>query len=288
MRVSDLVYQLSQSMTVGAYLDHLGYPRGSLKELFNRGLVLLNGTKVKANEMGKTGDELRLKVGALKEVHQYEQLAMSVPILYEDEDILVVYKPPYMTMMPSQDEAMPALINGIAYYFYHHRIKSKPRLLNRLDRDTSGCILVPKYGLAQALYQKQLNDHSLEKWYYATVVGKTKDHEVLELPMGLGDDGIHRIIKDDGVMTKTEYERLSYDEESDTSTLRIRLYTGKTHQIRVALAHIGHPLLDDQLYGDHRGGTYQLEAAELVFCHMRTGEMIRVSTQDQPVGNLQE
>ena len=144
-----------------------------------------------------------------------------------------------------------SLANGVAHYFKIHKIYGKVRFLNRLDRDTSGLVVVAKHGLAQHFYQMQMDDNRLEKWYRATVQGRLEQaHEVLELPIRKSADGIHQEVHPEGVMTKTEYEVLHYDAAQDTTDLRIRLWTGKTHQIRVTMAHIGHPLVYDPLYAD--------------------------------------
>ena len=179
-----------------------------------------------------------------------------------------------------------------------------------MDRDTSGLVVVAKYGLAQHFYQMQMDDNRLEKWYRATVQGQlAQAHEVLELPIRKSADGIHQEVHPEGVMTKTEYEVLHYDAMQDTTDVRIRLWTGKTHQIRVTMAHIGHPLIHDSLYADegvleskqnalgiddvqsHKclqqevtstvngevediGKTFALRAYRLVCYHMRTGVQI--------------
>ena len=171
-------------------------------------------------------------------------------------------------------------------------------------------MVVAKHGLAQHFYQRQMDDNRLEKWYRATVQGRLAQlHEVLELPIRKSADGIHQEVHPEGVMTKTEYEVLSYDAAQDTTDMRIRLWTGKTHQIRVTMAHIGHPLVHDSLYANegvwnpkqsalgigaaqcHKGllqevanaekiqdteKTFALRAYRLVCYHMRTGAQITV------------
>ena len=158
----------------------------------------------------------------------------------------------------------------------------------------------------------QMDDNRLEKWYRATVRGQlAQPHEVLELPIRKSADGIHQEVHPEGIMTKTEYEVLYYDAMQDITDVRIRLWTGKTHQIRVTMAHIGHPLVHDSLYADegvleskqnalgidavqcHRdlqqeitsaakgqvediGKTFALRAYRLVCYHMRTGKQIIV------------
>ena len=216
-----------------------------------------------------------------------------------------------------------SLANGVAYYFKEHGIKRKVRFLNRLDRDTTGCIVIAKSGLAQSLYQQQMDDNTFEKWYMATVEGIVEaDEDSLVLSMERSADGIHYEVNPKGKETRTDYSVLcrhqsqpvdksvnksknSVDiasknvdielpdvdksgqnvdksvynsQECGYTEVLVRLYTGKTHQIRVAFSHIGHPLVGDTLYGAQpTGQPFQLRAQKVVFTHMRTGERITVT-----------
>lgn len=281
---------------VGALLDKAGYPRKSMKALFDDKLILLNGHKTTPQERMQGGDQLRLQMP--KEALDYEPQDMDLHILYEDLDLLIVDKPVGITVnTPGQ----ASLANGVAGYFKDHGIKRKVRFLNRLDRDTSGCIAIAKSGVAQSLYQKQIENHRFKKYYQAKVEGNmwasnledkvgvettdlcnvaTKQCKTiysLVLPMGRSADGIHQEVRLDGKPTRTDFEILSYDAEQDQSFLWIQLFTGKTHQIRVALSHVGHPLVGDVLYGAKPcESTFTLRAQCVEFRHMRTGQLIRV------------
>ena len=245
---------------------------------------------------------------------------MELHVLYEDDDLLIVDKPAGVTVN-SKDQV--SLANGVAYYFKEHGIKRKVRFLNRLDRDTTGCIAIAKSGLAQSLYQQQMDDNAFEKWYMATVEGIVEaDGDSLVFPMDRSADGIHYEVNPKGKETRTDYSVLcrhqsqpvdksvnksknSVDRASKNVDIElqnvdksgrnvdksvhnspecgytevlVRLYTGKTHQIRVAFSHIGHPLVGDTLYGAQpTGQPFQLRAQKVVFTHMRTGERITVT-----------
>ena len=195
--------------------------------------------------------------------------------------------------------------------------------MNRLDRDTTGCIVIAKSGLAQSLYQQQMDDNTFEKWYMAAVEGIVEvDADSLVLPMDRSTDGIHYEVNPKGKETRTDYSVLcrhssqpvdnsvnksqnSVDMSQENVDIElqnvdkhganvdksvhnsqkcgytevlVRLYTGKTHQIRVAFSHIGHPLVGDTLYGAQpTGQPFQLRAQKVVFTHMRTGERITVT-----------
>lgn len=304
-------------VTLGAVLD-TRYPRKSLVKLFEEKLIHINGHKATPKDVISEGDEIWIAMA--KEKIDYEPIELDLHILYEDDDLLIVDKPVGVTVN-SKDQV--SLANGVAYYFKENGIKRKVRFLNRLDRDTTGCIVIAKSGLAQSLYQQQMDDNTFEKWYMATVEGLVDmDEDSLVLPMDRSTDGIHYEVNPKGKETRTDYSVLcrhssqpvdnsvnksqnSVDmnpenvdielqnvdksgqnvdksvynsQECGYTEVLVRLYTGKTHQIRVAFSHIGHPLVGDTLYGAQpTGQPFQLRAQKVVFTHMRTGERITVT-----------
>lgn len=306
-----------QDVTLGEVLDSK-YPRKSLVKLFEEKLIHINGHKATPKDVISEGDEIWIAMA--KEKIDHEPIEMNLHILYEDDDLLIVDKPAGVTVN-SKDQV--SLANGVAYYFKEHGIKRKVRFLNRLDRDTTGCIVIAKSGLAQSLYQQQMDDNTFEKWYMATVEGIIEaDEDSLVLSMERSADGIHYEVNPKGKETRTDYSVLcrhqshpvdnsvnksknSVDiasknvdiELSDVdksgqnvdksvynfqacgyTEVLVRLYTGKTHQIRVAFSHIGHPLVGDTLYGAQpTEQPFQLRAQKVVFTHMRTGERITVT-----------
>ena len=306
-----------QDDTLGDVLD-TKYPRKSLVKLFEEKLIHINGHKATPKDVISEGDEIWIAMA--KEKIDHEPIEMNLHILYEDDDLLIVDKPAGVTVN-SKDQV--SLANGVAYYFKEHGIKRKVRFLNRLDRDTTGCIVIAKSGLAQSLYQQQMDDNTFEKWYMATVEGIVEaDEDSLVLSMERSDDGIHYEVNPKGKETRTDYSVLyrhssqpvdnsvnksknSVDiasknvdielsdvdkrgqnvdksvynfQECGYTEVLVRLYTGKTHQIRVAFSHIGHPLVGDTLYGAQpTGQPFQLRAQKVVFTHMRTGERITVT-----------
>ena len=307
----------SVDISLGEVLD-TRYPRKSLVKLFEEKLIHINGHKATPKDVISEGDEIWIAMA--KEKIDHEPIEMNLHILYEDADLLIVDKPAGVTVN-SKDQV--SLANGVAYYFKEHSIKRKVRFLNRLDRDTTGCIVIAKSGLAQSLYQQQMDDNTFEKWYMATVEGIVEaDEDSLVLSMDRSADGIHYEVNPKGKETRTDYSVLcrhqsqpvdnsvnkspnsvdrasknvdielpnvdksgrnvdksvhNYQECGYTEVL-VRLYTGKTHQIRVAFSHIGHPLVGDTLYGAQpTGQPFQLRAQKVVFTHMRTGERIMVT-----------
>ena len=279
-------------VTLGAVLD-TRYPRKSLVKLFEEKLIHINGHKATPKDVISEGDEIWIAMA--KEKIDYEPIELDLHILYEDDDLLIVDKPVGVTVN-SKDQV--SLANGVAYYFKENGIKRKVRFLNRLDRDTTGCIVIAKSGLAQSLYQQQMDDNTFEKWYMASVEGIVEaDEDSLILPMDRSTDGIHYEVNPKGKETRTDYSVLcrhssqpvdnhgaNVDKSVHNSSkggyteVLVRLYTGKTHQIRVAFSYIGHPLVGDTLYGaQSTGQPFQLRAQKVVFTHMRTGERITVT-----------
>lgn len=306
----------SDIVTLGAVLD-TKYPRKAMVKLFDEKLIHVNGHKATPHTEVGVDDEIWIAMA--KEKIDHEPIAMDLHILYEDDDLLIVDKPAGVTVN-SKDQV--SLANGIAHYFKDRGIKRKIRFLNRLDRDTTGCIVIAKSGLAQSLYQQQMDDNTFEKWYMAIVEGIVKlDSDSLVLPMNRSTDGIHYEVNSKGKETRTDYTVLHrysdgvvdnsvhnlqnvvdiFHENVDSTVntvdkqgenvdnsvhnfgnqpctaVAVRLYTGKTHQIRVAFSHIGHPLLGDTLYGaKSTGEPFALRAIKVVFTHMRSGDRITV------------
>lgn len=306
-----------QDITLGEVLD-TKYPRKSLVKLLEEKLIHINGHKATPKDVISEGDEIWIAMA--KEKIDHEPIEMNLHILYEDDDLLIVDKPAGVTV---NSKGQVSLANGVAHYFKENGIKRKVRFLNRLDRDTTGCIAIAKSGLAQSLYQQQMDDNTFEKWYMATVEGIVEaDEDSLVLSMERSDDGIHYEVNPKGKETRTDYSVLyrhssqpvdnsvnksknSVDiasknvdielsdvdksgqnvdksvynsQECGYTEVLVRLYTGKTHQIRVAFSHIGHPLVGDTLYGAQpTGQPFQLRAQKVVFKHMRTGERITVT-----------
>lgn len=298
--------------TLGCILDALRLPRKSMKTLFDNKLVFLNDHKARPQDRVTVGDCIRL--GWPKEKIDYEPIAMPLSVLYEDYDLLILDKPVGITVNSPQQIS---LANGVAHYFQEKGIKRKVRFLNRLDRDTSGCIVIAKSALAQSFYQGQMESNHFEKWYEAQVeghlaldgadalahcdhVGRVLMSDIcdvlsrqcytrvqLELPMVRSQDGIHYQVQEGGKYTRTDYQVLGYEQMVDATgnklevtRLKVQLFTGRTHQIRVAFSYMGYPLVGDCLYGGHDiGKPFNLRALQVKCRHMRTGERLVVSAE---------
>ena len=318
--IESIQHATTDAITLGQLLD-TKYPRKAMVKLFDEKLIHVNGHKATPHTEVAVDDEIWIAMA--KEKIDHEPIAMDLHILYEDDDLLIVDKPAGVTVN-SKDQV--SLANGIAHYFKDRGIKRKIRFLNRLDRDTTGCIVIAKSGLAQSLYQQQMDDNTFEKWYMAIVEGVVElDSDSLVLPMDRSIDGIHYEVNSKGKETRTDFTVLhrypmeavdnfvhnSYDtvdrsiksvdinmgsvdkqtrtvdnsvynlENRPCTEVAVRLYTGKTHQIRVAFSHMGHPLVGDTLYGAKRTGKpFALRAMKVIFTHMRSGKRVTVEAKE--------
>ncbi len=249
-----------------AVLTHLKkYPEG----------IMLNGKSVFPTCSAKAGDvlELCLKDKASENI---VPVKMDLDILYEDEDILVVNKPRNMPTHPSQNHHSDTLANGVMGYYSDREFTF--RVITRLDRDTSGIVLIAKNKISSASLTRQLADGKLKKTYLALCHGSPKETKgVINAPIDRADGStILRCVSPDGKDAVTEYEKIG--EQGELSVLRLHLLTGRTHQIRVHLSHIGNPIFGDDMYGSPaQGESIRLHCQSITFNHPLNGEIIRIN-----------
>lgn len=260
-----------------------GLTRSAAQRLLEEGAVRKNGAPVKKNEKLTEGDVLIL---SLPEPEPVDILPQDIPldVVYEDDDVIVVNKPVGMVVHPAAGHPDGTLVNALL----HHCGDSlsgingelRPGIVHRIDRDTSGLLIVAKNDFAHLGLAEQLQDHSLYREYEAICVGNLReDRGTVNAPIARHRTDRKRMAVDpegrEAVTHWTVLERLS-----GYAYIQCRLETGRTHQIRVHMASIGHPLLGDVVYGSKRpypGLAGQcLHARRLSFVHPRTGERITV------------
>jgi len=207
--------------------------------------IYLNGKKNRKNKKLKIGDIISVRFEDENPNGKLEY--MDLDILYEDDDIIAVNKPKDMVTHTAKDDSCGTLLNYMLGYFEKNNIKRKVRFVNRLDRDTSGIVLVAKNSYAQDKLSREVKSEMIKE-YIAICQGKFKEKEgVIDLPIATSEDKIHREINYViGKKSKTSYVVL--DEYKDMSLVKLTLHTGRTHQIRVHLSHIGNPIIGDGLY----------------------------------------
>ena len=246
--------------------------------------ICLNGTPVTVNTLLSKGDQVVLSVGDDGVDSYFEETPMDLEILYEDSDLLVLNKPPFLPVHPSKGHVNDTLANGITHYYHQKGETFVSRCVLRLDANTSGAVLFAKNAYAHDRLRCQLNDGLLQKEYYAIVHGKPRGHGTIDAPIYNPPKAtVKREIHPLGKPSRTEY--FTEKENGALSLLRVLPQTGRTHQIRLHLSHIGHPIVSDFLYGDEHDGIltrHGLHCSKLTFLQPVTGKEITVKAPLAP------
>lgn len=276
-----ITYQIEKEYCRIRLLDYLrgkGFSRNILSSMKGtEDAILLNGTRAGGNTMVHTGDLLRIHIPETESPKNIPLTPMEPDVLYEDEDILVVNKPANMPVHPSIGNYDNTLTNGILYYFQKQGLFCPFRCINRLDRDTSGALVLAKNPLSAAVLSSQMKKREIRRTYLAVVKGITPLKGKISAPIARqGDSLIKRCIDfEKGETAVTYYQRLV--SHKNHSLLELHLETGRTHQIRVHMGHLGYPLPGDYLYcPDYTCFSRQpLHSLQLEFQHPITGEPLR-------------
>lgn len=216
---------------------------------FKGGKITVNGVEVTVRERLKKGDQVTVIFP--QEVPSAGLLAENLPlhIIYEDDYLLVVVKQASMNTIPSREHPQGSLANALAGYYKKQEIAATIHIVTRLDRDTSGLVLVAKHRHIHHLLSEQQKQGDVKRRYQAIAEGViASDEGRIEAPIGRSDTSIiEREVREDGKYACTDYHVIARSESH--TFLELQLHTGRTHQIRVHLAHLGHPLAGDDLYG---------------------------------------
>ena len=259
--------------------------RSRAAALIKAGCVTVNGRREgKPSFKADSGAEIQLD---MPEVKPAKAEAQDIPleILYQDAHLAVVVKPCGMVVHPAAGNDDGTLVNALLYHLDSLSGiggEMRPGIVHRLDKDTSGLMLVAKDDQTHAALSRQLSDRQMEKHYRAVVYGKMQDTSgVIEKPIGRSKtDRKKMAVDENGRWAKTEWKVLR--EYPDRTLLDVHIITGRTHQIRVHMASIGHPVLGDALYGHKRmpkAERLMLHAYSLAFTHPETGERLQFSAK---------
>ncbi len=256
----DLLRRLNLSLTL----------RRKLKS--TDGAVLVNGQAASWLDMVRPGDTVSVTWPAQCRI---EPLPLPLTVVFEDEALLVADKPAGLLVHPTTDPARPSLANAVIGYFRAKNVSCGFHPIHRLDRNTSGLILIAKNPHVQHLFGRA-GGNAIERTYLAVVSGVLQPPAgTIDAPIGRHPDSIIlRMVRADGQTAVTHFE--TAETIGSDSLVRLRLSTGRTHQIRVHLAHIGHPIFGDDLYGGSTAliGRQALHAAQLSFIHPFSSETV--------------
>lgn len=259
--------------------------RSQAVRLIEQGAVTLRCAPIKKNHRVTAGEVF---VAEIPEPEETELIAQSISldVVFEDEDVIVVNKPRGMVVHPAPGHPDQTLVNALLYHCGDSLSgvggEKRPGIVHRIDKDTSGLIIAAKNDYAHRFLSAQLSDHTLARTYECVVRGRVKQDEgTISAPIGRHRSDRKRMcVTPDGREAVTHYEVIA--RYSGYTHLRCHLETGRTHQIRVHMAHIGHPILGDMVYGStgaEKGLEGQcLHARALRFIHPRTQQPIELES----------
>lgn len=263
-------------VTVLDFLKQEGFSRHILSSMKNSSgnCIVLNGERGFGRSVLKEGDRLVVTVPEVESGENIIRTEMDLDIFYEDEDILVINKPAGMPVHPSMGNYENTLANGIAWYFSQKGEDFVYRCINRLDRDTTGALILAKNPLSAAVLSVQMKRRQIRRTYLALVDGVLPESGVVDAPIARMEGSVitREVNFETGESAVTHYERLAVGRYY--SLAELHLETGRTHQIRVHMKYIGHPLPGDYLYHpDYRRIQRQpLHSFQLEFTHPITKE----------------
>ena len=258
--------------------------RSAAQRLIDEGCVLRNGKPAKKNDKLNTGDTIEVTIPEVKET---EIVPTEIPldIVYEDEDVLVINKPKGLVVHPAAGHQEDTLVNGLLFAKAGELSgingELRPGIVHRIDKDTSGLLAVAKNDLAHTVLASQLKDHTMARTYDAIVCGNLKDDSgTVDAPIGRHPTDRKKMC----VTARNSKEAVTHWEVVKRyrgyTHVRCKLETGRTHQIRVHMAHIGHPILGDTVYGHKKPelglDSQCLHAGALCFFHPRDGRPVLV------------
>ncbi|MCI6191161.1 MAG: RluA family pseudouridine synthase [Clostridium sp.] len=281
-----IVDKESENNRIDKYLAEAfnGKSRSYIQGLIEKENIKVNGKSVKSNYKVKENDEILI---SMPEALELEVEAEDIPldILYEDNDVIVINKPQGMVVHPAPGNYTKTLVNALLYHCKDLSTINgviRPGIVHRIDKDTTGVLVVAKNDEAHNFLSKQLQTHSMKREYIALVEGRLKeDTGTINKPIGRNKkDRLKMGIVEDGKRAVTHYEVL--ERYKNTTLIKCVLETGRTHQIRVHMASIGHPLVGDEVYGFKKQRFklkgQVLHAKTLGFIHPKTKEYMEFTT----------
>jgi len=281
--VTILITKQDSQLTIEDYLKEKWHLSKKTLHLFRMNKsIKINGETLPWKYVLQEGDKADLHLYSPEE-HTIKPYPLPLEILYEDPHVLIINKPQGLDTHPSSPEDTKTLLNAVAYYFSTQGLYTKPRHVHRLDRDTSGAILFTKHHVASSVFDQMLAHRQIKRSYVALVHGLfAKKQGTISEP--IGKDRHHstrRRVSKSGQAAVTHFQVLRQNKSKNEALVSLMLESGRTHQIRVHLSYIGHPLIGDTLYGGRKqsGQQQALHAFKLAFWHPFTHEDICVTAK---------
>lgn len=247
-----------ENLRLDAYLAETlkGYSRSKIQNFIKNSYILINGTLKKPSYYLKECDKIEINIPEETSL-KIEPQNIALDIVYEDENMLVVNKPSGMLTHPTPIERENTLVNALLYKYGNNLSdingEFRPGILHRLDRNTSGLLMIAKNNMAHEFLAKQIKEHSITKKYRAIVKGVFPDDEMkIEYPIGRNPNQPHKMmVREDGKECVTLLKVIKRFKEA--TAVELTLITGRTHQIRVHTSHLKYPVYNDSLYGSGKG-----------------------------------
>ena len=247
-KYNKMIYVVEEETTLKKILlDRLNFSVRSLSKFKKYKTISVNGEFKKFDKKVTPGDIIKIKIE--EEMANFEPQDLNIKIIYDDFDIIMVDKPPYMVVHPTKSHINNTIANGVTSYIIEKDEKVKVRFVNRLDMNTSGLVIVAKNAYAHHTLSLDMGLNKIEKKYITVVKGILKEDvgTINEPIYRENEESIKRIVHPDGQSSITHYKVLK--RLNDATVLEVKLETGRTHQIRVHMNHIGHGIIGDELYG---------------------------------------
>lgn len=272
------VGQVDKKIYIADYMSEgLGFSSRQAKKLLKSRKIHINGKTAYWDSRLKPGDIIEIDMTE-ESRHDIKPEKIDLQVIYEDNCLLAVNKPPYMLVHPTPNHPGGTLLNAVAYYLEDRGEKAVLRLLNRLDMNTSGIVVIPKSSAVHRMLDESMKDGGIKKYYTAITEGAIcPEKGIIDKPIGKDEENpIKRRVRIDGQAAVTKYETLR--SSGDFSLLRLELVTGRTHQIRAHLSHMGCPIAGDTLYGRNSSliGRQALHASDMELPHPEGKEIIKL------------
>ncbi|KDN56942.1 MULTISPECIES: RluA family pseudouridine synthase [Exiguobacterium] len=253
-----------------------GISRKMLAQVKQAGLILVNGEPKTVRYTVSVGDEVTVHFPSEQPSETMVRSSRPLTVLYEDEWMLAVDKPAGIATIPSRLHPIDTLANAVLGYYQAIQLDSAIHVINRLDRDTSGVVLFAKYAYVHHRFSELQKQGGLTRTYTALIEGEIEP-QTIDAPIGRAEHSImERVVTPDGQRAVTHVRQTV--SHGDVSALTIQLETGRTHQIRVHLRHLGYPLIGDTMYGGNtRLPRHALHSLDATFHHPLTDELLTVT-----------